>query len=45
MLKLIATTWNDEFELPDHSYTALDIQGYVEYIIKKHDPSPTNSFI
>ena len=28
--------WNDEFELPDGSYFASDIQGYFEYIIKKH---------
>ena len=36
-LKIIATTtWNDEFELPDGSYSVSDIQDYVEYIIKKH---------
>ena len=27
---------NDEFELSDHSYSVSDIQGYIEYIIKKH---------
>ena len=35
-LKIIAPTWNDEFELPDYSYSVLDIQNYFEYIIKKH---------
>ena len=35
-LKVIAPTWNDEFELPDGSYSVSDIQGYIEYLIKKH---------
>ena len=30
------TTWNDEFELPDGSYSVSDIQDYFEYILKKH---------
>ena len=35
-LKIIATlTWNDEFELPNDSYSVSYIQDYVEYIIKK----------
>ena len=34
-LKIIAPTWNDEFELPDSSYSVSDIQGYVK-CIKKH---------
>ena len=33
-LKIIAPTWNDEFELPDGSYYVSDIQDYIEYIIK-----------
>ena len=33
--KIIAPTWNDEFELPDGSYSVSDIQDYIEYIIKK----------
>ena len=39
-LKIIAPTWNDEFELPDGSYSALDINDYIEYIIRntKHYP-------
>ena len=36
-LKIIAPTWNDEFELPDSSYSVLDIQDYIGYIIKKHE--------
>ena len=34
-LKIIAPTWNDEFELPDGSYSVSDIQDYIKYIIKK----------
>ena len=40
-LKLIASTWNDEFELPDGSYSFLDIQDFIEYIIKKHETLTT----
>ena len=41
-LKIIAPTWNDEFGLPDGSYSMSDIEDYVEYIIKKHEALPTN---
>ena len=34
--KISAPTWNDEFELPDGSYSISDIQGYFEYILKKN---------
>ena len=34
-LKLIAPSWNDEFELPDGSYSVSDIQNHIEYIIRK----------
>ena len=34
--KIYAPTWNDEFNLPDGSYSVFDIQDYFEYIIKKH---------
>ena len=27
-----APTWNDEFELPDKSYSISDIQNYFEHI-------------
>ena len=34
--KISAPTQNDEFELPDESYSISDIQDYFEYILKKH---------
>ena len=34
--KISTLTWNDEFELPDGSYSVSDIQDYFEYILKKH---------
>ena len=34
--KIPVPTWNDEFELPDGSYSVSDIQDYFEYILKKH---------
>ena len=42
-LKIIASTWSDEFELPDGSYSVSDIQDYIEYIIKKHETLTTIS--
>ena len=37
--KLSAPTWNEEFELPEASYSAShsvsDIQNYFEYILEK----------
>ena len=33
--KILAPTWNDEFELPYGSYSASDIQDYFEYIFFK----------
>ena len=35
--KIFAQTWNDEFNLPDGSYSVFDIQDYFEYISKKHE--------
>ena len=35
--KVIAPTWNDEFELSYGSYCVSDIQDYTEFIIKKHE--------
>ena len=40
--KISAPTWNDEFELPDGSYHASDIQDYFEYILKKHVEKTVN---
>ena len=34
--RISALNWNDEFDLPDRSYSILDFQNYFEYIIKKH---------
>ena len=34
--KISAPTWNEEFILPDGSYSISDIQHYFEYILKKH---------
>ena len=34
--KIPVPTWNDEFELPDGSYSVSDIQDYFKYILKKH---------
>ena len=32
--KISAPTWNEEFELPDGSYSVSDIQDYFKYIFK-----------
>ena len=34
--KISAPTWNDEFELPDGSYSVSNIQDYFAYILEKH---------
>ena len=34
--KISALTWNDKFDLPNGSYSIVDIQDYFEFIIKKH---------
>ena len=43
--KISAPTWNNEFELPDGSYSKSDIQDYFEYILKKHSESVDNPSI
>ena len=35
--KISGPTWNDEFDLPDGSYSIADIQDYFEFIIKKYE--------
>ena len=40
--KIPAPTWNDEFDLPDRSYSISDIQDCFEYIIKKHETIADN---
>ena len=37
--------WNEEFELPDGSYSVSYIQYYFEYIIKKHEGVTDNPLI
>ena len=34
--KISSATWNEEFKLPDGSYSVSDIQDYIEYILKRH---------
>ena len=41
--KISAPTWNDTFDLLDGSYSIADIQGYLEFIIKKHETLTENS--
>ena len=41
--KIIAPTWNDQFELQDGSYSVSDIQDYIEFIIRKHETLTTIS--
>ena len=36
-LKIIAPARNNDFELPDGSYSVSDIKDYIEYIIKKFE--------
>ena len=43
--KISASAWNEEFELPDGSYTISDIQDYFEYILKKHEAVADNPSI
>ena len=40
--KISAPTWNEEFKLPDGSYSISDIQDYFEYILKKPSESVDN---
>ena len=42
-IKVSAPTWNDTFDLPDGSYSTKNIQGYFEFIIKKHETLTENS--
>ena len=41
--KISAPIWNDEFNLPDGSYSIADIQDYFEFIVKKHENLTDNS--
>ena len=44
-LKIIAPTWNDEFYLPDSSYSVSDIQDYVAYIARKGNINNSFSYL
>ena len=41
--KISGSTWNEEFELPDESYSVSDIQDDFNYTIKKHETVTDNS--
>ena len=43
--KISAPTWSNVFELPDGSYSISNIQGYFEYILKKHHENVDNPAI
>ena len=40
--KISTPTWNDIFDLPDHSNSIDDIQDYFEFIIRKHETLTEN---
>ena len=40
--KIFVSTWNNEFNYPDGSYSVSHIQDYFEYIIKKHETIADN---
>ena len=40
--KILITTWNEEFELPDGSYCVSDIQDYFRYILQEHGENVEN---
>ena len=42
---ILAPTWNEEFELPDGSYSVSDIQDYFEYTLRKHETVVDNPSI
>ena len=41
--KISSPTWNDDFELPDGSYSSSDIQDYFEYILRKYGEKIDNN--
>ena len=40
--KISAPIWNEEFELPDGSYSVSDIQDYFKCILKNHGEKTAN---
>ena len=43
--KITALTWNEEYEIPDGSYSISDFQDYFEYILKTHGKTTVNHSI
>ena len=43
--KILAPNWNDTFDLPDGSYSIVDIQDYLKFIIKKHESLNKNALV
>ena len=43
--KISVPTWNEEFDLPDGSFSVSDIQDYFEVIIKKPETVTDNPSI
>ena len=41
--KILVPAWNNEFDLPDGSYSVSEIQDYFEFIIKKCETLAENS--
>ena len=41
--KISALAWDDEFELPNGSYSISDIHDYFEYILKKRGEKIDNT--
>ena len=41
--EILPPTWNEEFELPDGSYSVSDTQDYFEYILEKHVEKKTDN--
>ena len=41
--KVLSPTWNENFELPDGSYSVFEIQDYFKYFIKKHETVTDNN--
>ena len=43
--RISAPTWNEDFKLPDGSYSISNIQDHFEYILKKHSENVENPSI
>ena len=43
--KILAPTWDENFDLPHGSYSIADIQDYFQFIIKKHETLTENPSI